>query len=139
MEKLYTASVTASGGRNGVVKSEDGVVNFEVRMPKALGGKTDEALNPELLFAAGYSACFDSALQVVLAQHQQKAETSVNAQVSIGKTDDGGFGLAAILNVNIAGVELATARELVEKAHQICPYSIATRGNMEVELNVTNQ
>ena len=139
MEKIYTASVTAIGGRNGVVKSDDGVVNFEVRMPKALGGKTDEALNPELLFAAGYSACFDSALQVVLAQHQQKAETSVNAQVSIGKTDDGGFGLAAILNVNVAGVELATARELVEKAHQICPYSIATRGNMEVELNVTNQ
>lgn len=139
MEKIYTASVTATGGRNGVVKSDDGVVNFEVRMPKALGGKSDESLNPELLFAAGYSSCFDSALQVVLAQHQQKAETSVNAQVSIGKTNDGGFGLAAVLNVNVAGIELSIAKELVDKAHQICPYSNATRGNIEVELNVTNQ
>jgi len=138
MKILYTGSVTATGGRNGVVQSEDGVVDFVVKMPKALGGATDQALNPELLFAAGYAACFDSALNMVLGQHQIKTQTSVNAQVSIGTTIGGGFALATVLNVNIAELDLDTAKEMVEKAHQVCPYSIATKGNMNVELNVTN-
>lgn len=138
MEILYTASVTATGGRNGLIKSEDGIVDFEVGMPKALGGKTDQMLNPELLFASGYAACFDSALQVVLKQNRFKSTTSVNAKVSIGKTSEGGFALSAILNVNISDMDLDKAKEMVQIAHGICPYSIATKGNMNIELNVTN-
>ena len=81
MKTLYTASVTAIGGRNGKVKSENGVVDFDVRMPKSLGGANDDYLNPELLFAAGYSACFDSALNLVLQQNKVKASTSTSKQI----------------------------------------------------------
>ena len=139
METLYTASVTASGGRNGKVKSDDGVVDFEVRMPKALGGKDDSSLNPELLFAAGYAACFDSALNMVLRKSKITAETEVKADVSIGQTEDGGFGLSAVLRVRVIGVELIIAKQMVDAAHDVCPYSIATRGNMSVELIVSNK
>lgn len=139
MKTLYTASVTASGGRNGKVKSEDGVVDFEVRMPKALGGRDDSSLNPELLFAAGYAACFDSALNLILRQNKITAETEVKADVSIGQTEDGGFGLSAVLRVKIVGIELIVAKQMVDAAHMVCPYSNATRGNMNVELFVSNK
>ena len=138
MKTLYTASVTATGGRNGKVKSENGVVDFDVRMPKALGGANDDYLNPELLFAAGYSACFDSALNLVLQQNKVKAETTVKADVSIGQIENGGFGLAVVLSVSVLGVSLEDAKLYVEKAHQICPYSNATRNNIDVELIVSN-
>lgn len=139
MTPMYTAVVTATGGRNGKVVSDNGVLNLEVRLPKALGGSNDDYINPEMLFAAGYAACFDSALNLVMRQARIKSdETSVKAEVSIGKLDNGGFGLAATLSVNIPQVSVEQARELVEQAHQICPYSNATRNNMEITLEVTN-
>lgn len=139
MKTLYTTQVTAQGGRNGHVKSENGVLELDVRMPKALGGSTDDFANPEMLFAAGYSACFDSALNRVISLSKVKTgETTVTAKVSIGQIENGGFGLAAELDVNIPEVSLEEAQSLVEKAHQICPYSNATRNNMEVKLSVTN-
>lgn len=139
MKTLYTTSVTAKGGRSGQVKSENGILNLEVRMPKALGGANDDFTNPEMLFAAGYSACFDSALnRVISLSKTQTGETSVVAKVSIGQNGDGGFGLAVELDVNIPGVAIAEAQQLTEKAHQICPYSNATRSNIEVKLSVTN-
>jgi len=139
MKTLYTTSVTAKGGRNGQVKSENGILDLEVRMPKALGGANDDFTNPEMLFAAGYSACFDSALnRVISLSKTQTGETSVAAKVSIGQNQDGGFGLAVELDVNIPGVSMEEAQELTQKAHQICPYSNATRSNIEVKLLVSN-
>ncbi|EJL69832.1 organic hydroperoxide resistance protein [Chryseobacterium populi] len=139
MKTLYTTSVTAKGGRNGQVKSENGVLDIEVRMPKALGGANDDFANPEMLFAAGYSACFDSALNRVISLTKiQTGETSVTAQVSIGQIGNGGFGLAVELDVNIPGVSIEEAQSLTDQAHQICPYSNATRNNIEVKLSVSN-
>lgn len=139
MKTLYTASATATGGRNGHVKSETGILDLQVRMPKALGGATDDYTNPEMLFAAGYSACFDSALNRVITLSKVKTGiTTVTAKVSIGAIENGGFGLAVEMDVNVPEVSLEEANQLVEKAHQICPYSNATRGNIEVLLSVTN-
>lgn len=139
MKTMYTAAATATGGRNGHVKSSNGVLDLQVRMPKGLGGVNDDYPNPEMLFAAGYAACFDSALNLVIKQGKvQTGETSVTAKVGIGQIENGGFGLAAELAVNIPGVSLEQARELAEKAHQVCPYSNATRGNIEVKLTATN-
>lgn len=139
MKTLYTTNVTAKGGRNGQVRSDNGVLDLEVRMPKGLGGANDDFTNPEMLFAAGYAACFDSALNLIISKSKiETGETSVAAKVSIGQNEDGGFGLAAELDVNIPGVSLEQAQELTEKAHQICPYSNATRNNIEVKLSVTN-
>ncbi|WP_042720566.1 organic hydroperoxide resistance protein [Flavobacterium sp. B17] len=139
MKTLYTTKVTATGGRNGHVKSDNGVVDLEVKMPKALGGANDDFANPEMLFAAGYSACFDSALNRVISLSKIKTgETTVTAEVSIGQLENGGFGLAVQLDVNIPEVSIEEAQSLTEKAHEICPYSNATRNNIEVKLSVTN-
>jgi osmotically inducible protein OsmC len=139
MKTLYTAGATATGGRNGHVKSDNGVLDVQVRMPKALGGASDDYTNPEQLFAAGYAACFDSALNLVIKQEKiSTGETTVTAKVSIGQNDLGGFGLAVELDVNIPGIDLDKANELVAKAHQVCPYSNATRGNVEIKLAVIN-
>ena len=139
MKALYTAEATATGGRNGHVKSSNNVLEVQVRMPKALGGLNDDYTNPEMLFAAGYAACFDSALNLVIKQEKiSTGETSVNAKISIGQLENGGFGLAGELAVNVPNVAQEKAQELVEKAHQVCPYSNATRGNIEVRLVVTN-
>ncbi|WP_293885364.1 MULTISPECIES: organic hydroperoxide resistance protein [unclassified Sphingobacterium] len=138
MKTLYNIGATAKGGRNGQVKSENGVLDLAVRMPKGLGGANDDYANPEMLFAAGYAACFDSALNLVIRSEKVKTgETSVTAHVSIGQLENGGFGLAAELHANIPGVSVEVARELIEKAHQVCPYSNATRGNIEVKLTVS--
>ncbi|WP_353117120.1 organic hydroperoxide resistance protein [Myroides odoratus] len=138
MKNLYEIGATATGGRNGHVKSENGILDLQVRMPKALGGANDDFANPEMLFAAGYAACFDSALNLVIKQQKIKTgETAVTAKVTIGQLDAGGFGLAAELHANIPGVTIEEAKLLIEKAHQICPYSNATRGNMEVVLTVS--
>lgn len=139
MKTLYTAAATATGGRNGHVKSENGILDLEVRMPKALGGATDDYSNPEMLFAAGYAACFDSALnRIISLQKVSAGETQVTAKVGIGQIDNGGFGLEVALSVVVPGVTKEEAQKLVEKAHEICPYSNATRGNIEVTLTVTN-
>ncbi|PAW94398.1 organic hydroperoxide resistance protein [Mucilaginibacter sp. MD40] len=140
MKTLYTADATATGGRNGHVQSSNGVLNLEVRMPKALGGANDNYTNPEQLFAAGYAACFDSALNLVIKQEKvTTGDTTVTAKISIGQNDAGGFGLSVELDVNIKEIDLDKANELVAKAHQVCPYSNATRGNVDVKLAVTNQ
>ncbi len=139
MKAIYTTAATATGGRNGKVTSENGVLQIDVKMPKALGGANDDYLNPEMLFAGGYAACFDSALNLIIKQAKIKTGvTSVRAEVSIGQTPEGGFGLAAALHANIPGVEIELAQELVNKAHAVCPYSNATRNNIEVQLTVSN-
>jgi osmotically inducible protein OsmC len=139
MKILYTAEATATGGRNGNVKSDNGVLNVEVRAPKAMGGVNDDYTNPEQLFAAGYAACFDSALNHTIRLEKIKTgETSVTAKVSIGPLDGGAFGLAVELAVNISDVSIEEAERLTERAHQVCPYSNATRNNIEVTLVATN-
>ena len=137
-QPLYTAQATATGGRDGHVTSSDQVLNLNVRVPREMGGSGGAYTNPEQLFAAGYAACFDSALNLVTRMAKVKTgTTTVTADVSIGKLEAGGFGLAVTLNVNVPGVEQAVASELVQKAHQVCPYSNATRGNIDVTLTVT--
>lgn len=139
MKTLYTTSVTATGGRDGHIKSENGILELDVRTPKSLGGKSDDFTNPEMLFAAGYSACFDSALNLMIKKSKiETGETTVKAKVSIGQIENGGFGLAVELDVNVPGVTLEEAHSLTEQAHQVCPYSNATRNNIEVKLSVTN-
>ena len=139
MKTLYTAEATATGGRNGHVKSNNDVLDLQIRMPKAMGGANDDYTNPEQLFAAGYAACFDSALNLVIRQAKVKTgETAVTAKVSIGQIDGGGFGLAVTLAVNVPDVSLEQAKDLAEKAHKICPYSNATRDNIEVNITVNN-
>ncbi|WCT09848.1 organic hydroperoxide resistance protein [Mucilaginibacter jinjuensis] len=138
VKALYTAVATAKGGRNGHVSSSDGVLNLEVRMPKELGGAGGAYTNPEQLFAAGYSACFDSALNhVIKAEKLDITDTTVRAHVGIGSNGNGGFALVITLDVNIPGIDQTEAVALVEQAHQVCPYSNATRGNVEVTLNTT--
>ncbi len=135
MEKLYTALATATGGRNGHVQSPNKLIDFDLRSPKALGGANDNYLNPELLFAAGYSACFDNALNRVIRMEKVKTgTTAVTAHVSIGKLDEIRFGLAVDLEIEIPGVDETIGMELAKKAHAICPYSNATRNNIEVNL-----
>lgn len=132
----YTAVATAENGRDGRVTSDDGKLDVVVNPPKEMGG-SGAGTNPEQLFAAGYSACFQGALGVVA--RQEKADISgstVTAAVSIGKTEAGGFGLEVAITATIPNVDPATARALVEKAHQVCPYSNATRGNIKVDLAV---
>lgn len=136
-ETIYTAQATATGGRNGHVSTSDGVLALEVRMPTSMGGHGGAYTNPEQLFAAGYAACFDSALNLVIrTQRIQTGTTSVTAEVSLGKNNAGGYGLSVKLRVQIPGTDRQVARELVEKAHQVCPYSLATHGNITVDLEV---
>lgn len=129
--------MTASGGRSGQVKSSDGKYEFSLSMPKELRGEGGDGVNPEILFAAGYSACFHSAMKVVATKKKLEIEnSSVTAAVDIGMISGGGFGLAVTLTVRIPGMEKAIADELVAAAHQVCPYSNATRNNIEVTLVV---
>ncbi|CUU56304.1 organic hydroperoxide resistance protein [Frankia sp. CcI49] len=137
MDALYTAIATASGdGRNGHTESEDGLLNVDVRIPKEMGGPGG-ATNPEQLFAAGYAACFHSALKLVGQSASADLEGSqVSASVSLGTLPTGGFGLAVELDVHIPNLDRATAETLVQQAHGVCPYSNAISGNVEVDLNV---
>ncbi|GAA4449128.1 organic hydroperoxide resistance protein [Phytohabitans houttuyneae] len=137
MRVLYTAEALATGdGRSGHVRTSDGLFEADLAVPKAMGGPGG-ATNPEQLFAAGYAACFHSALKGVA--KRAKVDTtgsSVGARVGIGPDDAGGFGLAVTLEVVLPGVGRELAQDLVGKAHQVCPYSNATRGNVEVTLVV---
>lgn len=137
MNTLYTATATATGdGRNGHTASDDGILDVDVRIPVAMGGPGG-ATNPEQLFAAGYAACFHSALKFVAAADKVDVTgTEVSASVSIGMLPAGGFGLAVELDVHVPSLDRDAALALVEKAHQVCPYSNATRGNIEVKLTV---
>lgn len=138
MQVLYTANATATGGRDGRGVSSDTKLDVALSTPKELGGAGGAGTNPEQLFAAGYAACFLSAMKLVggAMKTPVPADASVSASVSIGPNGQGGFGLAAKLAVSIPGMEQATAQALVDKAHQVCPYSNATRGNIDVALTV---
>ncbi|MFP3494598.1 organic hydroperoxide resistance protein [Pseudomonas sp. SIMBA_059] len=138
MKILYTAVATATGGRDGRAISSDNNLDVKLATPKELGGAGGEAINPEQLFAAGYSACFISALKFVAGQSKRSipVDATITAQVGIGQIP-GGFGLDIDLNINLPGLEQADAHALVEAAHQVCPYSNATRGNVDVRLHVT--
>lgn len=131
----YTAVATAENGRDGRVATNDGKLDVVVNPPKELGG-SGNGTNPEQLFAAGYSACFQGALGVVAKnENADISGSTVTAEVGIGKNDDG-FGLIVKISASIPNVDAATAKDLIEKAHQVCPYSKATRGNITVELAV---
>ena len=135
---LYTAVATATGGRDGHVESSDGIVNLDLTVPKSMGGPGKPGTsNPEQLFASGYSACFAGAIGFV--SNRDKVKTgpvSVTGHVTFGTEDDGHFKLAAQLDVTIADVDKEVAEKLVQEAHQVCPYSRATRNNIDVKLVV---
>ena len=136
MNVLYTADATAWGGREGRVASMDGILDVQVAVPKELGGPGG-ATNPEQLFAAGYAACFHSALRLVARRAKVDVEESaVTAQVGLGSNDAGGFGLEVTLEAELPDVERSVAEDLVAQAHKVCPYSNATRGNVQVTLSV---
>ena len=133
-EKLYTSEASAKGGRTGHVHSADGVIDLDLGKP---GSASNPKANPETLFAAGYAACFQGALANRAAtQDIDTADSDVTALVDFGKTEDGGFGIAVELKVHIPGVDHDKAVELVNLAHQFCPYSKATRDNIVVTLTV---
>ncbi len=135
----YTTKATATGGRTGSAKSEDGQLNVTLTTPKELGGPGGDGTNPEQMFAAGYSACFIGAMKAVAAQDTSVKvpdDVSVTATVGIGPRSEGGFGLEVALQVNLPGVDQEAAQALIEKAHQVCPYSNATRNNIDVQLSL---
>jgi peroxiredoxin, Ohr subfamily len=139
MEAIYTATATSIGGRNGHITSSDHVLDMDLRTPVAMGGKEEGYTNPEQLFAAGYAACFNGALAHKLLLRRLRPVTTVTAHVSIGNNDQGeGFKLSVVMDINIPEVDMETAKELADEAHHFCPYSNATRGNIDVKLNVTN-
>ncbi|BDZ57018.1 Ohr subfamily peroxiredoxin [Barrientosiimonas humi] len=132
-DELYATAATAKGGREGTVKSADGVIDLPLGKP---GSTSNPKANPETLFAAGYASCFSGALAAVAGKEGlDVSESTVTANVHFGKTDSG-FGLAVDISADIPGVDAAKAQELVEAAHQLCPYSKATRGNIEVNVSV---
>ena len=135
---LYKTTATATGGRDGRAKTDDGALDVALAMPKELGG-SGNGNNPEQLFAAGYASCFLSAMKAVSSQGNHfklPAETTVAATVGIGPREDKGFGLVVKLDIAIPGVDTPAAEKLVADAHEVCPYSHATRGNIDVTLNV---
>jgi Ohr subfamily peroxiredoxin len=135
---LYTAEATATGGREGSIQSSDGVLEARLALPKELGGPGGRATNPEQLFAAGYAACFESAIRFVARSKGVKVErSSVTAKVGVGPRAAGGFGITVALAVALPDLDRALAEELVAAAHRdICPYSHATRGNVDVAVSV---
>ena len=135
---LYKTTATATGGRDGHAKTADGTFEVSLATPKELGGAGGPGNNPEQLFAAGYSACFLGAMKFVASQGGPKvpADTKVTAQIGIGPRAEGGFGITAELTIALPGLAKAEAEKLVADAHQICPYSNATRGNVDVKLHV---
>lgn len=138
IDVLYRTTASATGGRDGHARTEDGTFEIALSTPKELGGAGGQGANPEQLFAAGYSACFIGALKAAGQQLKLKvpADTKVTATVGIGPRSAGGFGITADLVVELPGVARDEAQTLVDTAHQICPYSNATRGNVDVGLTI---
>ena len=132
---MFTSHATAKGGRNGHVKSDDGLIDLNLAQP---GESNEKGSNPEQLFAAAYSACYDGALNLVADKRKKDIDSEITGDVSLMKDPaDGGFKIGAVLNVKVKGVSQEEAEELAEEANKVCPYSKATRGNIDVELNVT--
>jgi Ohr subfamily peroxiredoxin len=135
MKILYQAKASATGGRNGHVTSSDGVLDLQLALPKGLGGPGGALTNPEQLFAAGYAACFDSALAFVAGQQKIKLDgTRIDMTVGIGQREAGGFGLAVRIEATIPDLPREQAQALLNAAHAVCPYSNAVHGNVDVEL-----
>lgn len=138
LEKVvYTAHASATGGRDGRALSSDGVLDVKLGVPKEMGGAGGAISNPEQLFAAGYSACFLGALKHVAAQNKVTfpSDAKINGAVGIGAIPKG-FGIEVALDISLPGMDRTVARELIDKAHVVCPYSNATRGNIDVKLNL---
>jgi Ohr subfamily peroxiredoxin len=135
MRTLYTAVATAHGGREGHVRSSDGIVDLDLKVPKEMGGPGGAGTNPEQLFAAGYAACFESAMRAT-ARKQKKplVDATVTGHVTFNVTDEGKFVLSVELHGKVEGVSHEDAEALMHAAHEVCPYSNATRGNIEVKL-----
>jgi lipoyl-dependent peroxiredoxin len=139
MNALYTTKVTAMGGRHGQIRSEDGLLNMRLALPRQLDGKGD-ATNPETLFAGGYAACFENALLRVSREAGLRladGDVEVVAEIGLSRNESDGFVLSAALAVAVAGIDQKRAEELVESAHKICPYSNAIRGNVDVAISVS--
>jgi lipoyl-dependent peroxiredoxin len=134
---LYTAHATATGGRDGNARSDDGVLDVKLGTPKELGGAGGAVTNPEQLFAAGYSACFMGAMKFVAGQSKISLPTdaSIHGHVGIGQIPNG-FGIEVKLDISLPGMDRAAAQDLINKAHVVCPYSNATRGNIDVTLTL---
>ncbi|MGX9966724.1 organic hydroperoxide resistance protein [Roseomonas sp. F4] len=134
----YRTEATAQGGRDGRARTADGALDVKLTTPKELGGAGGEGNNPEQLFAAGYAACFLGALKFVAGQEKVRVpdQATVTAKVGIGPRSEGGFGITADLTVTLPGIARDQAEALVHKAHQVCPYSNATRGNVDVGLTI---
>ncbi|HEV6965887.1 MULTISPECIES: organic hydroperoxide resistance protein [Roseateles] len=137
---LYTATATATGGRTGTAKSSDGVLDLALSTPKELGGAGGPGTNPEQLFAAGYSACFIGAMKAVAARQKiaLPAEVSITSDVGIGPhaNKPGAFGIQVAMKISVPGMERGQLESLVATAHEVCPYSNATRGNVDVTLTI---
>jgi Ohr subfamily peroxiredoxin len=140
MEAIYTAEVTVKGNRDGGhAHSSDGKIDLNLNLPKELDGKGGPGTNPEQLFAAGYAACFGSAIKAVSGKlHLDPSPIEVTAKVGLGKNDAGGFALKVKLECKLGTLSKEDAQKLVDEAHKICPYSNATRGNVPVEIEVLN-
>lgn len=136
---LYTADATAVGGRSGHVRSATGVIDMEMSVPEGLGGKKG-ATNPEELFAAGYSSCFQQALLVIAQRAGDRLDPQTEVKCSVTLFQEGeGYGLSAVLDVDLKSFDHDKTVEMVRQAHKICPYSVGTRGNMEVDLRVKGE
>ncbi|HXN56625.1 MAG TPA: organic hydroperoxide resistance protein [Myxococcales bacterium] len=137
-QPLYTAVATSHGGREGHVRSSDGIIDMDVKMPKELGGAGGKGTNPEQLFAAGYAACFEGALRLVARLQKKNVPPSatITNHVTLNKTDAGGYAISVVLHAKIPDMPRSEAEALVNAAHQVCPYSVATRGNIDVKLVV---
>lgn len=135
---IYKTQATATGGRDGSVRSDDGSVDQKLVVPKEMGGPGGVGANPEKLFAAGYAACFLGAMKAVSGQVGVKlpADAQVTAEVGFGPRSEGGYGITADLNVSLPGVDREQGQKLIEAAHAVCPYSNATRGNVDVGLKL---
>ncbi len=134
MKILYTASVTATGGRNGHIESSDGLLKADLALPPQMGGKGG-ATNPEQMFAGGYAACFLNAMEYIAKQRNiQTGGAQVTAKVGVGPNETGAFGLDVELDVTVPGLGQAEAEALTHDAHKVCPYSNATKGNIDVRL-----
>jgi osmotically inducible protein OsmC len=135
MRTLYTAVSAAHGGRDGHVRSSDGIVDLDLKTPKEMGGPGGAGTNPEQLFAAGYAACFESAMRAVARKNKKPlSDASVTGHVSFNVTDEGKYVLSVELHGKVEGSSHEDTQALMEAAHQVCPYSNATRGNIEVKL-----
>ena len=138
-DTIYSTKVSATGGRHGSIRNDDGLLNLKLALPRTLGGN-GEATNLEQLFAGGYAACFENAIFHVSREarrHFADGDVEVVAQIGLSRNDLGAFGLSAALAVTIAGVDQKTAAQLVEGAHAICPYSNAIKGNVDVQIAVS--